>query len=72
VPSYRRILAAVDLSVEVGAIKSEILRVAGERHVDLIVLGKREKHGRAIIFGPTEDAVLHDAPCDVLAVRVAT
>jgi universal stress protein A len=48
------------------------LRVAGERHVDLIVLGNREKHGRAIIFGPTEDAVLHAAPCDVLAVRVAT
>ena len=59
-------------SVEIGTIKSEIVRVARERHVDLIVLGNREKHGLAILFGPTEDAVLHAAPCDVLAVRVAT
>jgi universal stress protein A len=59
-------------SVEVGSIKTEILRIAREHHVDLIVLGSREKHGLAFIFGPTEDAVLHAAPCDVLAVRVAT
>ncbi len=58
-------------SVEVGAaIKAEIVRVAREHRVDLIVLGNREKHGLAFIFGPTEDAVLHSAPCDVLAVRV--
>jgi universal stress protein A len=57
-------------SVEVGAIKAEIVRVAREHRVDLIVLGNREKHGLAFIFGPTEDGVLHSAPCDVLAVRV--
>jgi universal stress protein A len=59
-------------SVEVGKIKAEILRVAREHRVDLIVIGNREKHGLAIIFGPTEDAVLHGAPCDVLAVRAVT
>jgi universal stress protein A len=63
-------LQPVRWSVEVGNIKAEILRVARERNVDLIVLGNREKHGLAVIFGPTEDAVLHSAPCDVLAVRV--
>jgi universal stress protein A len=57
-------------SVEVGTIKTEILRVAREHHIDLIVLGSREKHGLAFIFGPIEDGVLHGAPCDVLAVRV--
>jgi universal stress protein A len=57
-------------SVEVGAIKAEIVRVAREHRVDLIVLGNREKHGLAFIFGPTEDAVLHSAPCDLLAVRL--
>lgn len=57
--------------VEVGNIKAEIVRVAREHRADLIVLGSHEKHGLAVIFGPTEDAVLHAAPCDVLAVRVA-
>jgi universal stress protein A len=58
--------------VEVGSVKAELLRVAGEFHADLIILGNHGRHGLAFIFGPTEDAVLHSAPCDVLAVRVAS
>ena len=38
---------------------------------DLIVLGSRERHGLSILVNLTEDTVLHAAPCDVLAVRVA-
>ena len=38
--------------------------------VDLIVLGSRERHGLSILVNFTEDTVLHEAPCDVLAVRV--
>ena len=56
--------------VEAGNVKSEIVRVARERHVDLIVLGSRERHGLSILVNLTEDTVLHAAPCDVLAVRV--
>jgi universal stress protein A len=56
--------------VEAGNVKSEIVRVARERHVDLIVLGSRERHGVSILVNLTEDTVLHAAPCDVLAVRV--
>jgi len=56
--------------VEVGNTKSEILRVAGEEKVDLIVLGSRERHGLAILVNLTEDTVLHAAHCDVLAVRL--
>lgn len=56
--------------VEVGNVKSEIVRVAKERNVDLIVLGSRERHGLSILVNFTEDTVLHAAPCDVLAVRV--
>jgi len=56
--------------VEAGNVKSEIVRVAKERNVDLIVLGSRERHGLSILVNFTEDAVLHAAPCDVLAVRV--
>lgn len=56
--------------VEAGNVKSEIVRVARERNVDLIVLGSRERHGLSILVNLTEDTVLHCAPCDVLAVRV--
>lgn len=56
--------------IEVGGIKSEIIRVANEIAADLIVLGSRERHGLAILLNFTEDAVLHSAPCDVLAVRL--
>ena len=56
--------------VEAGNIKGEIIRVAGEQHVDLIVLGSRERHGLAILLNFTEDTVLHSSPCDVLAVRL--
>jgi len=55
--------------VESGNVKSEIVRVARERHADLIVLGSRERHGLSILVNLTEDAVLHAAPCDVLAMR---
>ncbi len=58
--------------VEAGNVKSEIVRVARERQVDLIVLGSRERHGLSILVNLTEDTVLHAAPCDVLAVRVGT
>jgi universal stress protein A len=56
--------------VAAGNVKSEIVRVARERGVDLIVLGSRERHGVSILVNFTEDTVLHAAPCDVLAVRV--
>jgi universal stress protein A len=56
--------------VEAGNIKGEIVRIARERQVDLIVLGSRERHGPSILLNLTEDTVLHAAPCDVLAVRV--
>lgn len=67
--------AQLDLSqsrllVETGGIKSEIIRTAQRLNADLIVLGSRERHGLAILLNFTEDAILHAAPCDVLAVRL--
>lgn len=56
--------------VEAGNKKTEILRVAKEEAVDLIVLGSRERHGLGILVNFTEDTVLHAAPCDVLAIRL--
>jgi universal stress protein A len=56
--------------VQTGNIKTEVVRIAQSRAVDLIVIGSRERHGVSILFNFTEDTVLHAAPCDVLAVRL--
>jgi len=63
-------LAKAALRVEVGSKKNEILRVAKEEAVDLIVLGSRVRHGLGILVNFTEDTVLHAAHCDVLAIRL--
>jgi universal stress protein A len=53
-----------------GNVKAEIVRVAREGAFDLIVIGSHERHGLSILVNLTEDTVLHNAPCDVLAVRL--
>jgi universal stress protein A len=55
--------------VEFGATKNEVLRVAEEKHIDLIVTGSHGKHGLALLLGSTANAILHGANCDVLVVR---
>jgi universal stress protein A len=56
--------------IVVGTIKSEIVRFATDRSVDLIVIGAHQRHRLPFIIKPTEDVVVHRAPCDVLAVRL--
>jgi universal stress protein A len=63
-------LSRATTRVEAGNKKTEILRVAKEESVDLIVLGSRVRHGLGILVNFTEDTVLHAAHCDVLAIRV--
>ncbi|MGL6029730.1 MAG: universal stress protein [Legionella sp.] len=55
--------------IEFGATKNEILRVAKERKIDLIVTGSHGKHGLSLLLGSTANAILHGAECDVLIVR---
>jgi universal stress protein A len=69
--SARLKLSRVSTRVEAGNKKTEILRVAKEEAVDLIVLGSRVRHGLGILVNFTEDTVLHAAHCDVLAVRLS-
>jgi universal stress protein A len=71
----RTILAAEGLSetpmrIEAGSIKGQIVRVAEEEKPDLMVVGSHERHGLAVLLNFTDDAVLHAAHCDVLAVRL--
>lgn len=55
--------------IEYGSIKNEILRVAKENKVDLIVTGSHGKHGLSLLLGSTANAILHGAECDMLIVR---
>jgi len=57
-------------SLEVGSAKKEIVRYAQEHGVDLIIVGSHGRHGLELLLGSTANAVLHIAPCDVLAVRI--
>ena len=62
-------LSSAGCRVESGNVKAEIVRAARECAADLIILGSRERHGLSILVNFTADAVLHAAPCDVLAIR---
>lgn len=56
--------------LEMGSAKMEIVRVAEENHIDLIVVGSHGRHGLGLLLGSTANGVLHHAQCDVLAVRL--
>ena len=56
--------------VSQGSTKREILRIAEEQDVDLIVVGSHGREGIQLLLGSTANAVLHGARCDVLAVRI--
>ncbi len=55
--------------LEFGSIKNEVLRVAEDNKIDLIVTGSHGKHGLALLLGSTAQAILHGAHCDMLIVR---
>lgn len=58
------------VNVIIGTPAVEIRRLAEKIGADLIVLGTHGRHGLGLMLGSTANAVLHGAPCDVLAVKV--
>jgi nucleotide-binding universal stress UspA family protein len=55
-----------------GTAAEEILRVVAERGADLLVIGLRRRSPVGKLFlGSTAQQLLLDAPCSVLAVKVA-
>ena len=58
------------VNVIIGTPAVEIRRMAEKLDADLIVLGTHGRHGLGIMLGSTANAVLHGAPCNVLAVKV--
>lgn len=58
------------VSVVIGTPAAEIRQLAEKIGADLIVLGTHGRRGLGLMLGSTASAVLHGAPCDVLAVKV--
>lgn len=61
-----------DQLVFIGNIKAEIMRAVRDQEADLVVIGNHERHGVAVLLNYTEDTILHEAPCDILAVRLTS
>jgi universal stress protein A len=61
--------AIQELATSASSAKQEIVRIAQERQVDLIVLSSHGMRGIRALLGSTTNGVLREAPCDVLAVR---
>ena len=59
------------VKIGVGKPAEEILRVAGEEAVDLIVMGTHGHTGLAhlLLLGSTTETAVHTAPCPVFTVR---
>ncbi|MFS0826762.1 universal stress protein [Pseudomonas phoenicis] len=60
-----------DSHLAYGQPRQEIHKLAEQAQCDLIVVGSHGRHGLALLLGSTANDVLHGAPCDVLAVRLA-
>ena len=54
----------------VGVAKQDIVRHAEQTKADLIVVGRRVVSMIQRLIGSTADPILHNAPCDVLAVNL--
>lgn len=66
----RYAVSADDVHVNIGGPATQIVDTAKALGADLIVLGSHGKHGLGLLLGSTANAVLHQAQCDVLTVRI--
>lgn len=63
------VIPETDQKIEIGSVKSCILKIANELNVDLIIMGSHGRHGIEHLLGSTAAAVLSHAKSDVLVVR---
>ena len=63
-------LAAAALNIRVGPVADEILRFSREIGADLIIVGSHGRRGIGRLLGSNASAIVHQAACDVLTVRL--
>ena len=56
--------------VVVGTIATDLVRLAQDQGVDLLVIGAHERHGLLFFTRGTERSLLRHASCDVLVIRL--
>ena len=57
-------------SVVLGVPKYAITQFVNDHQCDLVVMGSHGRHGISLLLGSTANAVLHEMPCDILAVKI--
>jgi len=65
-------VAPEDQVIKIGQAKAEIIEVADQLKVDLIIAGSHIHHGLSKLLGSTANAISHAAHCDVLVIRQNT
>jgi len=63
-------IPAANTQVIAGSPKHEIIEYTVQNNIDLLVIGSHGRHGLQRLLGSTAYPILHNAPCDVLAVRI--
>jgi len=63
-------IAASHQHLASGSVKLAVIDTAEEIGADLIVVGTHGHHGLDVLLGSRANAILHNAKCDVLVVRV--
>ena len=63
-------LADVKTAVIAGTAKYEICNYARENGCDLIIMGAHGRRGIRLLLGSTANGVLHERPCDVMAIKI--
>lgn len=66
------LLKANNCHLRFGQPRQEIHELAKEQNCDLIIVGSHGRHGLALLLGSTTKDLLSGAPCDILAVDLAT
>ncbi len=64
-------IAKTDQWLKAGIPAKEIVALAQEQTVDLIVMGAHHHHGFSRLLGSHSSNTLQHAPCDILAVHLA-
>ncbi|RDH84410.1 MAG: universal stress protein [endosymbiont of Galathealinum brachiosum] len=68
--SKQQKLINAELHTALGTPKYEISQFVKDHQCDLVVIGSHGRHGINILLGSTANAVLHEMPCDILAVKI--
>ena len=68
--SHEHQLESARQIVTLGSPKHEICQYAKDNQCDLVIIGSHGRHGIGLLLGSTANGVLHEMPCDVLAIKI--